>query len=317
MNIDEFRHMIVDANFIGTDVRFDLTMEEVPIVFTGSKLITAGEIAADVENQLLTFVDFLEAITRLTEYKQVVPQNVRKRALAAQVSGLVSHLIERLRLQNPAVGKRTKPVAAPRLPNELSAEGHGRGKFRMPVMPKGLTEMPDVDLTVMQNAMEQVFMSKQLKAATMVQSVWRGRNQRWKGNTPKKLFYSGINKVASRTITMSSEKVGLIDEFSHSTTTTAKSKYSRRTTSALVQQSKRKASTRKASSRRLSTMGGLEGREGTPRARKNSQKMSLLSGHALTGNDMNALSLESVPRTSAPRVLGISFQEREEAFLPL
>ena len=64
-------------------------------------------------------------------------------------------------------------------------------------------------------------------------------------------------------------------------------------------------------------MGGLEGREGTPRARKNSQKMSLLSGHALTGNDMNALSLESVPRTSAPRVLGISFQEREEAFLPL
>ncbi len=298
--------VVEDAGFVGSDFKFDLTREEVKVVFTASKLVPIlGSDANDCH--LLTFTDFCEALTRLTEYKTVVPKIARKKALSFQVSALLQHLIERLCLHNPEVRKRTQPMNISSVAISMAPEllGKSRGTFVVRKMPKNLTDVEGrVDLAIMRSSLEQVFLKKQLKAATMVQAVWRGRCQRWKGNSSQRLYETGANKVTTRVFAMTSNSTpNGVDEFQHTTTTMARSKYSRRTMSAVVVK-ERQNNTRKQSQRRSSTaVAAIE----DPRLRRRGSQMPVLMSTP-TDDDLSALPL------AKPRVIEVATYERVERF---
>ncbi len=294
--------VVEDAGFVGSDSKFDLTQEEVKVVFTSSKLVPIlGSDAKD--HHFLTFTDFCEALTRLTEYKTVVPKIARKKALNFQVSALLQNLIERLCLHNPEVRKRTQSMnissvaisKAPELP------GKSRGTFVVRKMPKNLTDIEGrMDLAIMRSALEQVFLKKQLKAATMVQAVWRGRCQRGKGNTSQRLYATGANKVTTRVFTMTSNTSNGVDEFQHTTTTMARSKYSRRTISAFVVKERQNNARKQSQQRRSST--AVAAIEDQSRKRRGSQMPAPTNGL-------------SVLPLAKPSVIEVATYERVERFV--
>ncbi len=292
--------VVEDAGFVGSDLKFDLTQEEVKVVFTCSKLVPIlGSDAKD--RHLLTFTDFCEALTRLTEYKTVVPKIARKKALNFQVYALLQHLIERLCLHNPEVRKRTNMnISSVAISKAPDLPGKSRGTFVVRKMPKNLTDIEGrMDLAIMRSALEQVFLKKQLKAATMVQAVWRGRCQRWKGNTSQRLYATGANKVTTRVFTMTSNTPNGVDEFQHTTTTMARSKYSRRTMSAFVVKERQSNARKQSQQRRSST--AVAATEDQSRNRRGSQVLVPTDG-------LSALPLAN------PRVIEVANYERVERF---